>query len=216
VGIGLLMAIQNVVLPLPSELIMPLAGFLAGQGRLTFWGVILAGTLGGVLGTIPIYAIGRAFGEARIAAWLERHGRWGLPSAAEIRHADRRFQQRGGWAVFFAQLLPGVRGLIALPAGVAQMNVALFVLANVAGNATWCTVLALVGEQFGARYQKVHRFLAPVAWTVVLGIVVTTMWWIIKRRRSWSALEQVREQTRGQTREQTPVGADQASDQLRS
>lgn len=184
-GIGLLMAIQNVVLPLPSELIMPLAGFLAAQGRMTLWGGIVAGTVGTVVGAMPIYMMGRAFGEERVALWIERHGKWLLLHAADVRRADRRFQQRGGWAVFFAQLLPGVRGLIALPAGIARMNVLLFVLANLVGSAIWCTILALVGQQFGAHFQRIHRLLAPITWVLVGIIVVIVVRWVILRRRAF-------------------------------
>lgn len=182
-GIALLMAVQNVVFPLPSELIMPLAGFLAGQGRMTLWGVIVSGTVGGMLGAIPIYWMGRAFGEERIAAWVEQHGQWLLLSAVDVRRADRRFQARGGWAVFFAQLIPGVRGLIAIPAGIARMNLALFFLANLAGNLIWCTVLALAGEQLGAHYQRVHRMLAPIVWILIGIILALAVRWVLQRRR---------------------------------
>jgi membrane protein DedA with SNARE-associated domain len=183
-GIGLLMAIQNVVLPLPSELIMPLAGFLSAQGRMTLWGAIVAGTVGTVLGAMPVYMIGRAFGEERVAQWIERHGKWLLLHASDVRRADRRFQQRGEWAVFFAQLLPGVRGLIALPAGVARMNVSLFLLANFVGSAIWCTVLALVGQQLGAHFQRIHRWLMPLTWVLGGVLVVVIVRWVIRRRRA--------------------------------
>jgi len=183
VGVALLMAIENVVLPMPSELIMPLAGFEAAHGDMTLVGVIVAGTIGSVLGALPVYWAARAFGEERIAHWIERHGRWLVLTTADLRRADRRFKARGGWAVVIAQLIPGVRGLIALPAGFAEMNVTLFVLANLAGTVVWCAVLAVLGQELGAHYQRVHDVLGPVGWAVGVLLVAGAAVWVIRRRR---------------------------------
>src|SRR5437867_3088222 len=132
-GVGLLMAIENVFLPLPSELIMPLAGFASARGRLSLGGVIIAGALGGALGSLPLYIPARIYGSDRVAEWIDRHGKWLLLRRRDVDKARKRFERGEFWAVFVSQLLPGIRGLISLPAGFAEMNVALFLIANFAG-----------------------------------------------------------------------------------
>ena len=183
-GIGLLMAIENVVLPLPSEIIMPLGGFQAARGRLTLVGAILVGTIGSVVGALPLYGAGRALGQERVSAWVDRHGRWILLRGGDLRRAGERFERHGWWAVFFSQLLPGIRGLISLPAGFARMNVALFAAANFAGTLIWCAVLTYLGFQLGMHYQAVHRFVGPAAWIVLGGVVISGIVWLLRRRRA--------------------------------
>ena len=182
-GVGVLMAVENVVLPLPSELIMPLAGFLAARGRMTLWGAILAGTIGSVVGAFPLYALARAVGERRLAKWVDAYGKWLLVRGKDLKKANARFEERGGMAVFLSQLLPGLRGLISLPAGFAGMNVALFALANFLGTIIWCAALACAGYLLGAHYDRVHRYLGPVTWAVLAGLLVGGVVWAVRRRK---------------------------------
>ena len=182
-GVGLLMAIENVVLPLPSELIMPLAGFESAGGSLSLTGVILAGTIGSVLGALPVYAAARALGEERLTSFIDRHGRWVFLGRREVERASDRFQQRGSIAVFFSQLLPGIRGLIAIPAGFARMNVLVFAVANFAGTLVWCAVLAWLGHLLGANYRRVDRYVAPASWILLAGLLIATVVWLVRRRR---------------------------------
>lgn len=184
-GVGLLMAIENVVLPLPSELIMPLAGFVSGTGRMNLMGVILAGTIGSVVGALPVYALARSVGEQRIAHWLDKHGHWLFVSGRDMRNADARFKRHGGVAVVISQLLPGVRGLIALPAGIARMNVVWFAAANFIGTIVWCTVLAIAGHALGVHYSEVNKILGPVGWTILvaIGVVAVVALLGLRRRR---------------------------------
>src|SRR5690348_13312502 len=110
-SIAALMAIENVVLPIPSELIMPLAGYDSTKGHLSLVMVIVAGTAGSVLGSLPLYLPARWFGQKRVAAWVGRHGKWIFVSKRDIENAQKRFEHRGGFvAVMIAQILPGVRG----------------------------------------------------------------------------------------------------------
>jgi membrane protein DedA with SNARE-associated domain len=99
-----------------------------------------------------------------------------------LKRAGDRFERHGGWAVFLSQLLPGVRGLISLPAGFARMNVALFALANFAGTLVWCSVLAYAGYLLGANYQKVHRYVGPATWILLGGLAVGGGIWLLRRR----------------------------------
>src|SRR5712675_1130559 len=137
------MALENVVLPIPSELIMPFAGFKTVSGPMSLLGVIAAGTIGSVLGGLPLYYAGYALGEDRIERWVERYSKWGLLRGQDIKRATDRFSGKTFLEVALGQLLPGVRGVISIPAGVARMNVGLFLLANLLGTVVWCTVLAV-------------------------------------------------------------------------
>src|SRR4051812_16079498 len=96
-GVALLMAIENVVLPIPSELIMPLAGYDTSKGHLSLWGVIVAGTIGSVIGSLPVYLPARLLGRERGTRWIERHGKWLLLTKNDLDKAHRRFEQRGGF-----------------------------------------------------------------------------------------------------------------------
>jgi membrane protein DedA with SNARE-associated domain len=186
-GIGLLMAVENVVLPLPSELIMPLGGFQAARGRLTLVGVILVGTIGSVIGALPLYGAGRALGKERVTAWIVRHGKSILLRRRDLERAGTRFERHGGRAVFFSQLLPGVRGLISLPAGFARMNLAFFALANFAGSLIWCAVLASFGFQLGVHYQLLHKYVGPATWVILAGLGGWGIVWLLRRRRRQAA-----------------------------
>src|SRR4051812_47166591 len=140
-GVALLMAIENVVLPLPSELIMPLGGFAASRGQMSLAGVIIAGTLGSVIGALPLFYLARTAGEEKVKHWVTKHGRWLMLRPADLDKPKRWFAKHGSLAVIIGQIIPGVRGLISLPAGYAKMNVFAFMLYNLIGTAVWCAVL---------------------------------------------------------------------------
>jgi membrane protein DedA with SNARE-associated domain len=176
------MALENIILPLPSELIMPLAGFRTDRGQMTLLGVILAGTAGSVLGALPLYYAGYAVGEDRLRTWIERHGKWLLLRPRDLDRASDRFSGKSFRDVTIAQLLPGIRGLISIPAGVARMNVGLFLLANTIGTVVWCTVLAVAGRVLGRNFTRIHKFLGPTGW-VVLGVLAAGLAFLLIRRK---------------------------------
>lgn len=183
-GVALLMAIENVVLPLPSEIIMPLAGFVGAMGHMSLVGVIIAGTIGSVIGALPVYAFARTVGEERLSAWVDKHGRWLMLSRNNIKRADARFHKHGGMAVVVAQLIPGVRGLIAIPAGFARMNVLWFAVTNFIGTAVWCTALAVAGNLLGAHFTAVDHIMGPIGWGVLAALVVAGVAWVWRRRHA--------------------------------
>jgi LPXTG-motif cell wall-anchored protein len=182
-GVGILMAVENVVLPIPSELIMPLAGFETLGGRLSLSGVIAAGTIGSVLGALPLYYAGYALGEDRLEKWVERYGKWGLLRGRDIERATERFAGKSFLEVAIGQLLPGVRGVISIPAGVARMNVGLFLLANLLGTVVWCTVLAVAGRLLGASFPKIHTLLGPIGWAILGLSILALAFWLVRRKR---------------------------------
>jgi membrane protein DedA with SNARE-associated domain len=170
-GVALLMAIENVVLPLPSELIMTLGGFAASRGRMSLAGVIIAGTAGSVLGALPLYYLARMAGEDKLKHRDSKHGHWLLLRPRDLDKPARWFARHGSFAVIIGQLIPGVRGLISLPAGYAKMNVLAFLLYNFIGTVVWCAVLAYIGQQLGVHYQVVHEYLGPAGWVVLAGLL---------------------------------------------
>ena len=132
-GIVFLMVVENVLPPIPSEVIMPLAGFMATQGRLSLLGVILAGTLGSVLGAVPLYYLGRLIGDERLKGFADRHGRWLTVSREDLDNASSGLIAMGGMAVLLCRLVPGVRSLISIPAGIEGMPLAPFLLFTTLG-----------------------------------------------------------------------------------
>ena len=169
-GVGLLMFLENVFPPIPSEVIMPLAGFVAEQGGLNFWAAVVAGAVGSLVGATGWYWVGRSVGERRLRAWVDRHGRWLTLSGDDVDTAKHWFERHGGFAVFVGRLVPGVRTLISVPAGFAAMPLLPFLLYSAAGTALWTVALAVAGRMLGSQYERVSRVLEP-AGAVVLALI---------------------------------------------
>lgn len=169
-GLVFLMFAENVFPPIPSEVIVPLAGYLASRGDMTLVGVVIAGTLGSVLGALLLYALGRKLGERRLKEFADRHGRWLTVSRRELDRAKGWFDRHGMAAVFFCRLVPGLRSLISIPAGIARMNFAAFLACTVVGSALWTAALAWIGYLLGSNFDKVETYLDPVTWVVFAAI----------------------------------------------
>ena len=167
-----LMFVENVFPPIPSELIMPLAGYMVTRGQLSFFGIVLAGTLGSVLGALPLYYAGRALGEERLMDWADRHGRWVTVSRKELERAKGWFERHGGTAVLFCRLIPGIRSLISIPAGIERMSIGAFLAYTTVGAGLWTTLLASLGYGLGGKYTVVEQYLDPVSYVVLGGIVL--------------------------------------------
>jgi membrane protein DedA with SNARE-associated domain len=176
-GVVLLMAIESACIPLPSEIIMPFAGYLVSRGEMNIWGVGIAGAIGCVLGSLVAYWVGMYGGRPLI----EKYGRYVLISRQDLAMADRWFGRYGEAIVFTARLLPAIRTFIAFPAGVARMNLTRFVLYTFAGSLPWCLGLAYVGQKLGEKWNKdetlktyFHRF------DFLIGIVglLAVIWWV--------------------------------------
>lgn len=165
-GIVLLMFVENVFPPIPSEVIMPLAGYMIVQGKLTFLGITAAGMAGSVLGALPLYFAGRKLGKDRVKRYADRHGRWLTVSGHDIERASRWFDRHGGAAVLLCRLIPGVRSLISIPAGVNGMNLWSFLGYTSAGTALWAALLAYIGYLLGSNFSKIGEYLDPVSWIV--------------------------------------------------
>jgi len=176
-GIVFLMFIENVFPPIPSELVMPLSGYVAARGDLSLVGVVVAGMVGSVLGALPLYYLGYFLGEERLANWADTYGRWLMLSGEDVRRSGHWFNKRGRWAVLIGRLVPGIRSLISIPAGVSKMSLAVFLFYTALGTATWAFILALLGYVLGEHYERVSVWLGPVS-KIVLGLVVA---WFVGR-----------------------------------
>ncbi len=184
-GITLLMFLENIVPPIPSELIMPLAGFTAtGQGKLSLPLVIVAGTIGSLAGQVPLYYLGKIVGEERLRNWADKNGAWLTVSGEEVTHAKKWFDEHGHKGVVFGRLIPGIRSMISIPAGMANMNLAKFLLYSLIGTAAWTALLAYLGSLLGRNYEAVSRYIGPATYVVLGGIALYIIVSVIKRKRS--------------------------------
>ncbi|WP_204352923.1 DedA family protein [Salinicola peritrichatus] len=183
-GLVLLMFAENLFPPIPSELIMPLAGYLSSQDRLSLFGILVASTIGSVLGALPFYALARWFGHERLTDFVERHGHWLALSWQDLERAERIFQRYGGWIVLFGRLVPGVRSLISLPAGLYAMPLGRFLVLTTLGSAGWSAFLAVAGYQLGENFRALQGIIGPLSqWLLALLVVL----WILRiGRHYWS------------------------------
>ncbi len=170
-GVALLMFLENVFPPIPSELIMPMAGFTAARGELRFIGIVLAGTAGSVAGALLWYYVGTLVTTSRLEAWAMKHGRWLTLKPHDVEKASAWFDKHGGTAVFLGRLVPTVRTLISVPAGIFGMGRRKFIMLTVLGSGIWSTALTAAGYLLEDRYEQVGRYLNPVA-TGVFAIIV--------------------------------------------
>jgi membrane protein DedA with SNARE-associated domain len=172
-GIALMMFLENVFPPIPSWLVMPLAGFEASSGRFSPFFVVLAGTAGSTLGAVCWYLIGRLVGVERLRAFAARHGHWLTLTPAQVDRADRWFDRYGAPAVMLARVVPVVRTFISIPAGVFEMDLRQFILFTAIGDAMWNGLLTAAGYVLRTQYDRVADYINPVA-SVVLAVVITT------------------------------------------
>ena len=170
-GIAALMLAENIFPPIPSELIMPLAGFVASQGELDPFLVVLAGTVGSVLGALPWYYAGYWLGEERVCRFAARHGRWLTLDDKDVGKAIRWFQRHGTKAVLFGRLVPTVRTLISVPAGLARMPMGRFLFYSSIGTVVWTGALAASGYLLGQEYRTVSHYLDLVS-QIIIGVIV--------------------------------------------
>jgi membrane protein DedA with SNARE-associated domain len=158
-GVAVLTLLENVFPPIPSELVIPLAGFVAAEGDLRVWGVIVAGSVGSLAGATVWYEIGRRVGEHRLRRWVERSGKWLTLSPKDVDRAQQWFRRRGGLAVFVGRLVPGVRTFVSLPAGFAGMPFRPFLLYSAAGTVIWTAALAYAGVVLRANFTVVSDYI---------------------------------------------------------
>lgn len=173
-GVAFLTFLENVFPPIPSELVIPLAGFVAAGGGVTLWGVIAAGSVGSLAGAALWYEIGRRVGERRVRAWVDRFGKWLTLGAEDVDRAADWFQRHGAAAVFIGRLVPGVRTFVSLPAGFASMPRGRFLGYSAAGTAIWTGALAYAGVLLEANFAIVGDYIGA-ATNVLLAVLAVLL-----------------------------------------
>lgn len=166
-GVTLMMFLENVFPPIPSELIMPAAGFAAAMGQMNIMAVIIAGTLGSVLGALPLYYLGTILDEKRLYRLAEKYGKYVLVKPSDVTNAQAWFNKYGKSVIFFGRMIPAIRSLISIPAGMARMPMLPFLVLTTIGSAIWTTLLAYAGYALGANYEMVETFISPISKGVV-------------------------------------------------
>ena len=173
-GIVLLMAIESACIPLPSEIIMPFAGYLVFKGEMVLWVVAVMGALGCVLGSIPAYYVGKTGGRQL----AEKYGRFVLISKKDLKMADDWFKNYGEIIILIGRLLPAVRTFIALPAGIARMNMAKFIVYTFVGSLIWCWALAYTGMVFGEHWDTLKVYFHEFHYVIAGGAIIFSLWYI--------------------------------------
>lgn len=186
IGIALLMFLENLFPPIPSELIMPLAGFTVAQGKLNFTLVAIAGIVGSVVGALPWYYIGKYWKLKRIKKLADRYGKWLTLSGEDVERAKNWFDKRGNLATCLGRVVPGVRTYISVPAGISEMSMGIFLFYSTIGTAIWICLLTYTGYILGANYDKIETYLAPASKVILVGLLAVSVFWILKRRRKRS------------------------------
>jgi membrane protein DedA with SNARE-associated domain len=181
-GLFLLMVSENIFPPIPSELIMPLAGFAAARGDLNVLGVVLTGTAGSVAGSLPWYLVGRHYGKYRARKLAARYGRWLTVSVSDVNQALVFFDRHGSRAILFGRLVPAVRTLISVPAGIADMPLWRFVGWSAAGSALWSGLLTVLGFLLQSQYTLVAKYMDPVSKGIVAAIVLIYLYRLFGRK----------------------------------
>ena len=180
-GVALLMALENLFPPIPSELILPFAGFLISRGELGFLPALVASTAGSLFGALILYALGRWGGRKLIL----RYGRFLRVKEADLDRAEGWFDKYDEWVVLFGRMVPGVRSVVSIPAGMLRTPFLRFVLLTTAGSAAWNTLLLGAGWYLGENWQQIEGFVGSlsnfVLVLVAVALVAAAIWWWRRR-----------------------------------
>ncbi len=178
-AVSMLMLAENVFPPIPSEVVMPVAGIVASRGGMSIWAVIVFGTVGAVAGQSLWFWLGLKIGLDRLRVLAQHHGRWLTISPRDVNKANRWFEKHGAKTVMIGRIVPGIRTLISLPAGLACMRWPKFLLYSAIGSGLWTGVLAYAGFGLGERYENITRYIGPISTVVFAGIVVYYLYRVI-------------------------------------
>ncbi len=190
-GIALIMLVENLFPPIPSELVMPLAGFLIASGSFSFVGAITAGTLGSVLGAICLYYIGMFAGERLVRPFIRNYGRWFLLDEGDLDKTLDVFSRHGDVMVLTGRVIPIIRSLISLPAGMNRMPFLRFLVLTTLGSAVWTALLTVAGYILGANWELVVEFISQYQKLVLAAIVIGVIYFVVRRVMSLRAKRQV-------------------------
>ncbi|MBH9538225.1 DedA family protein [Novosphingopyxis sp. YJ-S2-01] len=179
IGIAFLMFLENVFPPIPSEIIMGLAGIEVGQGQMNFEAVVFAGTVGSTLGNYAWYLLGRFYGFRRLEGFVNRWGRWLTLEWEDIQKINRLFTRHGGKIVFVLRFMPAFRTIVSLPAGLFRMGHLRFLIATFAGAMIWNVILTGAGYYLGRNFSKIDDYVGPISTAAIAAIVLFYIYRVI-------------------------------------
>jgi len=179
-GVGLLVALENLIPPVPSELVLTMAGYLSGEGSMSLPLVILAATAGSVVGALVLYWLGHALGEDRLKRWLDRLP---LVDTDDLEKADRWFERHADLAVLLGRCVPVVRSLISIPAGANHMPLGRFVAFTTLGSGVWNSLFVGAGFALGTRWQQVDEYARWFDIAILSAVAATIVMWAVKKVR---------------------------------
>ena len=178
-GVGFLMFLETVFPPIPSEVIMSVAGVSAAKGQMSLGWAIVAGTAGAMLGNIFWYLVARALGIIRLRPFIDRHGRWLTLNWREVERAEGWFRRYGTFFVFLGRMLPTVRSLVSVPAGLLKMRFRTFFFFSTIGTAGWTAAIAVAGFKLRERFAEVDQWLGPISNAILATLVLGYLWRLI-------------------------------------
>ncbi|GAB3078331.1 DedA family protein [Micromonospora schwarzwaldensis] len=188
VGVALLVALESIIPPIPSEIVLAMAGYLSAEGRFNVVVIVLAATAGSLLGALVLYWLGAALGEDRLKRWLDHVP---LVDLEDLEKADRWFERHGRWAVLIGRVVPVVRSLVSIPAGANRMPLGEFVLLTTLGSGVWNTLIVGAGFLLGSRWEDVDRYSQWFNYAIfaVFGVMIVS--WAVKKVRRRRARQSV-------------------------
>lgn len=181
-GIFLLMLVENMIPPIPSEMVMPFSGFMIADGELNFAGVIIAGTLGSVAGALLIYYVGYKLGHDRLRSWICRWGKFLFLTGDDLDRSLDTFNRHGKSAILVGRLIPGVRSLISIPAGINKMHLGEFLGLTLIGTLMWNVTLTTAGYLLGSSWQRVLEIMDTYELVIWAATGLLLLWYIVRRK----------------------------------
>lgn len=202
VGVALLVALENLFPPIPSEIVLPFAGFVARDGNATLVGMIVAATIGSTVGALILYGIAAAIGPDRLHRFIVRYGKWFRLTERDIENAERWFDKRAIVAVLVGRCVPLIRSLVSIPAGFRRMPLGTFVIYTVLGSLVWNTALIGAGYALRSRWHDVEPVMEWFQYVVIAAILGAIIWFFWTRFLSPAARRQSAEAVATESREQ--------------
>ncbi|MEU0150572.1 DedA family protein [Micromonospora fulviviridis] len=188
VGVALLVALKSIIPPIPSEVVLAMAGYLAAEGRFNLVLIVLAATAGSLLGALVLYWLGAALGEERLKRWLDHIP---LVDREDLEKADRWFERHGRWAVLIGRVVPVVRSLVSVPAGANRMPLGEFILLTTLGSGVWNALIVGAGFALGSRWERVNQYSDWFNYAIFAVFAVMIVSWVVKKVRRRRARQSV-------------------------
>jgi len=180
-GVAFLVALENVFPPIPSEVVLPLSGFVAGRGDASLIGMIIAATVGSVVGALVLYGLAAWIGRENLHRFIARWGRWFQVKPDDMARAEEWFDRRANAAVLFGRCVPLIRSIVSIPAGFRRMPLIPFILSTTVGSLAWNVALIGAGALLGDRWETVGDYVGILQWVVIVAIVAAVAWFLWRR-----------------------------------